>query len=114
MATITIKRGTTFYQELFLTDDDGNVLDLTGLTVLIAVKSLRDFRDDDLNALIISELTILDEEAGRTAWQLTPAESRVKPGKYKADVRVYTDATNILNTDSFPVEVVRVVTESTP
>ena len=112
---ICIKAGNTFYQELFITDLDGDPVDLTGKTVYIAVKERNDVRWDDSDALIVSTIVVhIDPTAGQTAWQLTPAQSKVKPGIYKADVRVYTDATNILNTDSFPVEVVRVVTESTP
>lgn len=87
-------------------------VDLTGLTVFISVKKLTDYKDDDSGAIITSEITIHTYPLlGITDWELTPTETYVPIGKYKADVRVYSSDLAFINSDTFNVDIVPVVTK---
>ena len=112
--TIEMRQGVPFTSEITLEDisvDPAVPIDLTGKTVFISVKKLNDFRLDDDEALIKSEIiahTTPDE--GITSWTLTAAETLIPLGRYKADARVYTDLTDYDNSVTFYINVVPVVT----
>ena len=112
---VEIKRGCPYTGILTITDDSVTpsvALNLTGLTVFISVKAMSHFADNDDDALITSEITSHTTPAsGITTWQLTAAETLIAAGVYKADVRVYTSASDFINSDVFYVEIKDVVTK---
>jgi len=112
--TIEMRQGNPFSSEVTLEDisvDPAVAIDLTDKTVFISVKKLNDYRLDDDEALITSEITVHDDaENGITTWTLTAAETLIPLGRYKADARIYTDLTDYDNSVTFYVEVVPVVT----
>ena len=112
--TIEIRQGVPFSSELTLEDisvDPAVPIDLTGKTVFISVKKLNDFRLDDDEALITSEITVhTTPDEGITSWDLTAAETLIPLGRYKADVRVFIDLTAFDNSVTFYLNIVPVVT----
>ena len=114
---IQIKRGVPFNATLTLYDESvtpKEPLDLTDKTVFISVKDKSDNADNDNLAFITSSITVhVDATNGQTLWELTAAETLIPFGQYKADIRVYTDATDFDNTDPFNVDIVKIVTKRT-
>ena len=112
--TIEIRQGNPASIELTLEDisvDPAVPIDLTGKTIFISVKKLNDYMLDDTEALISSSIILhTDPVAGETTWTLTAAETLIPVGRYKADVRIYTDLTHFDNSVTFYIEIVPVVT----
>ena len=112
--TIEIRQGNPASIELTLEDisiDPAVPIDLTGKTVFISVKKLNDYRLDDTEALISNSIILhTDPVAGETTWTLTAAETLIPIGRYKADIRIYTDLTDFDNSVTFYINVVPVVT----
>lgn len=115
MEDLQIQRGNPFSASITITDDSVTPAvpyDLTGLTVFIAVKHLGDNLDDDTAAFISSEITAhITPESGITEWVLTALETKLAPGRYKADVRVYTNENVFINSDTFFIEIIPIVTK---
>jgi len=85
---------------------------ITGKTIFISVKEETNFDLDDTKAIITSKITAHTDPAnGITEWILTAAETKQALGRYKADVRIYTDATNYVNSESFYINIIPVVTQ---
>jgi hypothetical protein len=97
--------------EVFSDEDLKIPMDLTGKIVFISVKRLNDFSETDDNAVITSEIiTHKDAANGITTWTLTEEKTLVPYGRYKADVRAYTNATEFVNSRTFYVCVCAAVT----
>jgi len=111
---VQIQQGVPFSALVYLTDDSVDPavpLIITGKTVFISVKEKNDYTLDDTTALMSVKITVhVDPTNGETLWEQTAAETLIKLGKYKADIRVYTDPTDFTNTQTFDVVVVPVVT----
>jgi hypothetical protein len=94
------------------TVDPPVALNLTGLTVFISVKRFNDYTDDDALAIISSKITVHTFPLlGMTDWTLTASETFLPLGKYKADVRVYTNLLAFVNSDTFEIDIVPIVTK---
>jgi len=111
---VQIQQGVPFSALVYLTDDsvDPTIpLVITGKTVFISVKEKNDYSLDDSSAVITTKITVhVDSANGVTLWEQTAVETLVATKKYKADIRVYTDPTDFINTQTIDVDVVPVVT----
>ena len=100
--------------ELTLEDisvDPAVPINLTGKTVFVSVKRRTDYKIDDTEALITSKITVHTTPlSGITTWTLTAAQTLIPLGHYKADVRIYTGATDYGNSFTFYVDIVPIVT----
>ena len=100
--------------ELTLEDisvDPAVPIDLVGKTVFISVKKRTDYRIDDADALITSAITVHTTPLlGLTTWTITAVQTLIPLGHYKADVRIYTGATDYGNSFTFYVDIVPIVT----
>lgn len=97
--------------EVFSDEELRTPMDLAGKTIFISVKRLNDFSETDDNAVISSVINVhKNEAAGITTWQLTEEETLVPFGRYKADVRAYTNATEFVNSRTFYVCICSAVT----
>ena len=112
---IQIQRGVPIDITLSITDDTTtpiSALNLTGKTVFISVKDLSDNADNDNAAFITDKITVHSAPLlGQTEWSLTATDTRIPLGRYKGDVRVYTNANEYINTEIFHLLVVDVVTK---
>jgi hypothetical protein len=116
MQTIQIQSGVAFLIQLTLNYTTTPVIqvDLTGLTVLISVKELTDTGTDDSAALIKSTITEhSDPINGTTTWRLSSSDTNILAKTYKADVRILKSGSEFVNSDTFNVVVVDVVTKRT-
>lgn len=115
MDVFEIQQGAPYNGTLTLTDDSVTPavpIDITGLTLFISVKALNDNKNDDSAAVISSEITDhSDPTNGVTAWPLTPTETSVRLGRYKADVKVYTTDLIFVNSTTFYIDIVPIVTK---
>ena len=112
---IQIQQNVPCEYDIYIYDDtvDPPVLsNITGLTVFISVKNINDYKLDDSDALITSKITVhTDPTNGHTIWTLTASETLQKLDRYKCDMRLFTDAFIFVNSDTFYVDIVPVVTE---
>jgi hypothetical protein len=117
METIQIQQNVPYSLELTVEDnsvDPAVPYDLTGRTVFISVKELNDERQDDTEALISSAIAVhTNPLLGETTWTLTAAQTYIPVKTYKVDVRIYTNAAEFLNSDTFNIEIVKIVTKRT-
>lgn len=115
---IQIQQNVPYEADIVIYDDtvDPEVpLDITGLTVIIAIKELNDFRNDDNEALVVSTIVAhIDPTNGHTVWALTKTETYQATKRYKADLRLYTSALVFINSATFYVDIVPVVTRTLP
>jgi len=115
--TIQIQQNVPVVIPLTLTEEINGVdtpIDLTGKTVFISVKQRNDYKNNDSDALISSSIVVhTNPPEGETDWWLTAAETYIPFGKYKADVRVFTNLAEYVNTDTFYIDLVPVVTQRT-
>ncbi len=111
---LQIQQNVPFENEFTIMDDSYTPaipLNLTGLTVFISVKYPNDYKLDDSAALITSKIIVHTAPLlGITTWTLTATETNIPLGKYKTDIRIYTNALDFINSDTFPIEIVPVVT----
>lgn len=111
---IDIQQGAPFAADIIIYDNTvvpEIPLDITGLVVFISIEKLTDFGQDDTQAVITSKITVhTDPAAGETLWALTKSETLVPVGKYKADIKLYTTDDVFVNSDTFYVNVVPIVT----
>jgi hypothetical protein len=116
MNEIKLKRGNAAVIPLEIWDtttDPESAYNLTGLTVFISVKKINDSSNDDSLALITSKITSHSAPTlGLTNWTLTKAQTLVHPGKYRADIKIYSGSLE-LNSDIFYVEIEDTVTKRT-
>lgn len=70
MSDLTIKQGRTFWSTLVVTDEAGDIADLTGATVVFHVRLLGGAAD-----VLTEPLSITDAEAGIADLRLTPAQT---------------------------------------
>jgi hypothetical protein len=112
---IQLQRGVPIDITLSITDDTTtpiSVLNLTGKTVFISVKDLSDNADNDNAAFITDKITVHSAPLlGKTEWSLTATDTLIPIGRYKADVRVYTNANVFENSETFNIDVVNIVTK---
>ena len=115
MATTKIQRGVPVDLELTITNDSTtpvSAFDLTGKTVFISVKNISDNADNDTDAVISDKITSHTHPLqGITIWSLTAADTLIPVGRYKADVRVYTNANVYINSEVFYIYIVNIVTK---
>jgi len=115
METIQIQQGVPCEYDIYIYDDTVDppvLMDITGLVVFLSVKKLNDYKLDDTDALFTSKITVhADPTNGHTIWSLTATQTLVKIDTYKCDLRLYTDALVYVNSDTFHIDIVPVVTE---
>lgn len=88
---LVIDQGTTFETVLTLSDDDGNIYDLSNST---AASQIRKSYSSSLTAQFT---TSIDEELGEITLSLTPTQtSNIVAGRYVYDVEVTDNATNVV------------------
>jgi hypothetical protein len=111
MSAMNIKRGIPYSVVLTITINKA-AYPLTGLTVFFTVKKVNDNADNDLGALITKNITVhTDALGGITTLILTAADTLIPIGEYKADFKIYSGAGINLNTTTFPVKVIDIVTK---
>ena len=97
MATsdIEIQKGNPYVKNItFRYKSDGTIIPLTGRTLFFTVKNIADYADNDDQALITQDITVhTDGDNGITQLSLSAAQTLKTPGKYKADFRIYNEAT---------------------
>lgn len=92
--TLNIKRGDTKVYTITVTDDEGNLEDITGWTVFFTVKENID--DTDANAKISkTETTHSDPTNGESQITLTSTDTTLDPQSYVFDIQVKTDTSEI-------------------
>jgi len=110
-----IQQNVPMSQQIYLYDesvDPAVPYDITGKTVFISIKKKNDFREDDTEALITSKLTLhFDPAGGGTLWALTQTQTNIPLGRYKGDARIYTSALVFINSTTFDVNIIPVVTQ---
>jgi hypothetical protein len=111
MSTMTIKKGIPYSAVLTMTSN-GVAYPLTGLTVFFTVKKTNDVTADDLGALITKNITVhTDAINGITTLILSEVQTNIAVGDYKADFKIYSGAGINLNTTTFTVSVIDIVTK---
>lgn len=90
-ANIIIDQGTTFSTDIYLTDDDGNPIDLTGYTG--ASKMRKHYTSSNAQSFTVS----LNTTYGYVTLSLTSANTaNLTPGRYVYDVEV-TSSSNVVS-----------------
>lgn len=111
--TIEIQRKNP-YSATIAFKKDGVAFNLTGVTVIFAVKLLTDKADNDDAAIIKKTITShSDPVNGITTLSLSADDTTVDLGRYKADFRLCQSGVLQKNTETFYIEFVDIVTKST-
>ena len=109
---ITIQKNNPYNAQIAITDSKGAAFPLTGLTVMFTAKRKTDLTADDLSAVIKKDITVhSDPTHGITTLSLTTSDTNVDLGNYKGDLRLYDSGNVQINSVSFVVEVVDIVTK---
>lgn len=109
MFTISIIKGDTSNITVTFTDENSTAIDLTGSTVFFTVKKA--LSDSDDNALIKKDITShTDAVNGITEIILTPTDTSINSGSYKADLQIKNATGDIMSTEVGTVTVTQDVT----
>jgi hypothetical protein len=113
MSRMTIQKGNPYSATITITNSDGTPYDLSGKTVLFTVKKINDNTIDalDTTALIKSTTShVAPDTNGITTLTLSEINTNIPVGEYKADIRIYSGLGIKLNSETFTVAVVDIVT----
>jgi len=113
METIEIQQNVPSARLITIYEDEEKTIpmNLTGKTVFISIKEKNDFTLTDDTAIITSKITVHEAPLLQTLWELTATQTKQVLKKYKVDIRVYTDALDYDNSDTFYINIVPVVTQ---
>jgi len=113
MSRMTIQKGNPYSATITITNSNGTPYDLTGKTVLFTVKKMNDTTVDitDATALIKTTATnVAPFTSGVTTLTILEASTNIPVGEYKADIRIYSGLGVKLNSETFTVSVIDIVT----
>ncbi len=114
---MNIQKGNPYTALLTFTDSDGGAYDLTGKTILFALKLTTDTADDDSNALVTKTITVhTNAAAGQTILELSATDTLIdvkRAGYYKADFRIYESGAVQSNTTTIYPTITDIVTKRT-
>ena len=110
-----IKKGLPYKKLVSITNADDSPYDLTGKTVFFTLKNKWDYADNDIDALIMQDITVHEDPAGGLFYlELSVEQTNIAAGeeKYKADYKIYRDSVRVdMNTEIILVTILDVVTK---
>lgn len=105
---LQIGKGNYYAQSVTFQDLDGNDILIDGKTILFTAKSYDDELSDNTGAAITYTTT---GSGYGFEFVLTPTQTNITTGVYKADFKIYTNANDPTNTEPFEIEIVDTVTK---
>jgi hypothetical protein len=113
MSRMTIQKGNPYSATITITNSDSTPYDLTGKTVLFTVKKMNDTSTDITDSTALIKATAVHSiplTSGITTISISEANTNIPIGEYKADIRIYSGLGVKLNSESFSVAVVDIIT----
>jgi hypothetical protein len=114
MSLMTIQKNNPYSAPITITKSDGSAYDLTGKTVFFTLKRINDYGNDDTDALITLDIlpaSHTDAINGITTLSLSAAQTNIRTGEYKCDIRIYQAGVVQANSETFTANVVDIVTK---